>query len=334
MRVCVVVVNWNGWADTLECLESLLRCEPGGFTVVVCDNGSGDGSAQRIRDWAEGRLEVAVHPGNPLRPLSFPPLPKPVPYVEYGRAAAERGGDPGDPPLVLVSTEENLGFAGGNNVGIRYALARGGFDYLWLLNNDTVVRPDALRRLVEEAERSPRAGIIGSTLLYYDRPGTVQTLGGGTYNWWLGLPRHIGADGDADGALRAAARPEMSYVVGASMLVRTSFVREVGLLSEEYFLYFEELDWAARARGRYTLGYAPASVVYHREGSSTGGKASGAKSRVADFHFYRNRVRFTRKFAPALLPAVHLSLLFPIARRAARGQWDHVRMLAKLWFTA
>ncbi|HEX8363203.1 MAG TPA: glycosyltransferase family 2 protein [Longimicrobium sp.] len=333
MKVCVVVVNWNGWADTLECLESLLRCEPGGFTVVVCDNGSGDGSAQRIRDWAEGRLEVAVHPGSPLRPLSFPPLPKPVPYVEYGRAEAERGGGPADPALVLVSTEENLGFAGGNNVGIRYALARGGFDYLWLLNNDTVVRPDALRKLVEEAERNPEAGIIGSTLLYYDRPDTVQTLGGGTYNWWLGLPRHIGADSAADGAPRGP-RPEMSYVVGASMLVRASFVREVGLLSEEYFLYFEELDWAARARGRYTLGYAPDSVVYHREGSSTGGKASGVKSRVADYHFYRNRVRFTRKFAPALLPAVHLSLLFPIARRAGRGQWDHVRMLAKLWFTA
>lgn len=334
MKVCVVLVNWNGWADTLECLESLLRCEPGGFTVVVCDNASGDGSLQRIRDWAEGRLDVALGPASPLRPLSFPPLPKPVPYAAYDRADAERGGGAGDPRLVLVDTGENLGFAGGNNVGIRYALARGGFDYLWLLNNDTVVRPDALRRLVEEAERNPGAGIIGSTLLYYDRPDTVQTLGGGTYNWWLGLPRHIGAEEAAGTPRGAGARRDMTYVVGASMLVRASFVREVGLLSEEYFLYFEELDWAARARGRYTLGYAPESVVYHREGSSTGGKAAGAKSRVADYHFYRNRVRFTRKFAPALLPAVHLSLLLPMARRARRGEWDRVRMLAKLWFTA
>jgi GT2 family glycosyltransferase len=332
-KVCVVLVNWNGWADTLECLESLLRCQPAGFTVVVCDNASTDGSPQRIRDWAEGRLDVALRPANPLRALSFPPLPKPVPYAEYGRAAAERGGDPGDPRLVLVDTGENLGFAGGNNVGIRYALARGGFDYLWLLNNDTVVRPDALSRLVDEAERNPGAGIVGSTLLYYDRPDTVQTLGGGTYNWWLGLPRHIGAE-EAAGTPRAdEARRAMTYVVGASMLVRTGFVRQVGLLSEEYFLYFEELDWAAR-RGSYTLGYAPESVVYHREGSSTGGKATGVKSRAADYHFYRNRVRFTRKFAPALLPAVHLSLLLPMARRARRGEWDRVRMLAKLWFTA
>ena len=333
MKVCVVLVNWNGWADTLECLESLLRGQPGGFTVVLCDNGSTDGSLQRIRDWAEGRLDVALDPANPLRPLTFPPLPRPIPWAEYGRADAERGGGPGDPRLVLVDTGENLGFAGGNNVGIRYALARGGFDHLWLLNNDTVVRPDALRRLVEEAERNPDAGIIGSTLLYYDRPDTVQTLGGGTYNWWLGLPRHIGAEEPAGTPLAAEARRAMTYVVGASMLVRESFVREVGLLSEEYFLYFEELDWAAR-RGKYTLGYAPESVVYHREGSSTGGKATGVKSRVADYHFYRNRVRFTRKFAPALLPAVHLSLLLPMARRARRGEWERVRMLAKLWFTA
>jgi len=112
-------------------------------------------------------------------------------------------------------------------------------------------------------------------------------------------------------------------------------VREVGLLSEEYFLYFEELDWAVRARGRYALGYAPAAVVYHREGGSIGsGSRSAGKTRVADFHFYRNRVRFTRKFAPALVPTVHLSLLWPIARRVQRGEWGHARILARLWFSA
>src|SRR5690606_23809149 len=117
-----------------------------------------------------------------------------------------------------------------------YALARGDFDFVWLLNPDTVVRPDALRRMLEAMRRDPGMGACGCTVLYYGEPDTVQALGGARYNPWLALPRHIGLGRPAAAPVDApgvAAR--MTYVYGASMLVSRRFLEEVGLLNEEYF---------------------------------------------------------------------------------------------------
>lgn len=338
MRVCVVIVNWNGWRDTLECLESLLRSDIDSLTVVVCDNASEDGSAERIRDWAEGRVAVCVAPHSPLRYLSHPPLLKPVTLAEYTREEAEAGGDleQVEAAVILVHTGANLGFAGGSNVGLRYVLARGQHDFVWLLNNDTVVRPDALRHMLDEALRGPDVGIVGSTLRFYDRPHRVQVLGGASYNRWLALPRQIGMMQPADTPVQAEeVLRQMDYVAGASMLVPVRFLHEVGLLSEDYFLYFEEMDWAERARGRFRLAYAAEAVIFHREGGTIGsGGSDGTKSWTADYHFHRNRLRFTRKFAPARLPTVYFALLVSVLRRARHGQWDRVRMILKLMTTA
>lgn len=329
MRVCVLTVSHNSWVDAIECLESVLRSDLPGVTVVVSDNASRDGSVEHLRAWAEGRLDAFVPEGSPLRALSWPPLPKPVAHAVYDRAQAERGGDPGaDPPLVLIRNGANLGFAGGNNVGLRYALARD-FDYVWLLNPDTVVRPDALRRMVEAMREDPSMGACGCTVLHYAEPDTVQALGGARYDRWLALPHHIGAGLPAGAEVDAGeVEARMSYVYGASMLVSRRFLEEVGLLSEDYFLYFEELDWAMRARGRFRLGFAPRSVVYHREGAKLG--SGRTKSPVSDYYFMRNRIRVTRRFSPRTLPTVYLALGAALLRRARRGQWDRVRMIAKL----
>ncbi len=334
MSAWIVILNWNGWADTIECLETVVRSDYPDCRVVVCDNDSRDGSLEHIKAWAEGRLEARVSGDNPLRALSFPPIRKPVPYVEYERAVAERGGDSAAPdvPLVLIQTGGNLGFAGGNNVGLRYVVGRGDGDYVWLLNNDTVVRPDSLGCLIRETQQNPHVGIVGSTLLYYHAPDTVQTLGGASYNRWLALPRHIGALQSASFPVSASeVTARMAYVSGASMLVSRDFLREVGFLSEDYFLYFEELDWTARAKGKFELAYAPESVVYHKEGGTAGARSTEVeKSWVADYHFIRNRIVFTRKFLPAMLPTVYFALFVALLRRARRGRWDRVRMIAKL----
>lgn len=332
---CTVIVNWNGWGDTLECLESLFRSRMAPFPVVVCDNGSSDDSLHHIRAWAEGRLDVWSPAAGEVRQHSYPPVPKPVAYVQYDRAAAEAGGEPSDrsTPLVLIRAGANLGFAGGNNVALRYLLARGDREFVWLLNNDTVVHPEALGRLVEEAQRSPDIGLVGSRLLYYDAPDVVQTLGGARYNRWLALSHHIGALAPAS---RPMSREEvvrrMDYVVGASMLVTRRFLEDVGLLAEDYFLYFEELDWAMRARGRFRLAYAPDSVVYHKEGRSIGGEGRDPrnKSWTSDYHFIRNRILFTRRFMPLSLPTVYLALAVAMLRRAGRRQWGRAWMIAKL----
>ena len=334
MRIAVVVLNWNGWADTIECLESVLRADGITGPVIVPDNDSDDDSIARIRAWAEGRVAVAVPEDHPLRGHSYPPVPKPVAYVEYDRAGAEEGGNAADHdvPLVLIHTGGNLGFAGGNNVGLRYALGRPDIDAVWVLNNDTVVHRDAARELIGEVQREPGIGICGSTLLYYDRPERVQALGGASYNAWLALPAHIGESrpaADLPAADEVVRR--MAYVTGASMLATRPFLEEVGLMEEEYFLYFEELDWARRAAGRFRMGYAPGSIVYHKEGRSIGTRGAGQKSALADFYFMRNRLLVTRRHFPRRLLTVRMALLLALANRVRRRQWDRVPMIFRLW---
>ncbi|OGU12894.1 MAG: hypothetical protein A2075_15565 [Geobacteraceae bacterium GWC2_58_44] len=312
-RACVILVNWNGWRDTLECLESLLDLDHPDFRVVVCDNGSADDSLRQISGWAKSR-----RPG----------------FSEYRRGEAEAGGDPCcDHWLTLIDTGENLGFAGGNNVGLRYALARGGFGYFWLLNNDTAVEPDALTHLVERMRQAPAIGICGSTVkLYHDRQRT-QALGGGYYCRWIGLPWHYGRFTRWEGAIDPKGRAEsrMNYVEGASMLVSRRFLEEIGLLNEEYFLYFEEPDWAARAKGRFELGYAPKSVVYHKVGGSIGTRSNPAKkSLICDFYNIRNRILFARKCHPATLPTIYLALVPEILLRLLCGRWSRVGMILGL----
>jgi len=325
--VYVVVVNWNGWADTVECLESVFRLRHPRYRVLVCDNGSEDGSLGRIAAWAEGRL-AAPADASPLRRLTSPAVAKPVPYAVLARSEAERGARaPDGVRLELIETGSNLGFAGGNNVALRCALARDDFEYAWLLNNDTVVEPDALDHLVARMAERPRAGLCGSTLLDYEPPHAVQALGGATYNRWLGTARqiHSAPSGGADGV-----ESRMAYVLGASMLVSKAFLREVGLMSEDYFLFFEELDWAVRARGRYRLAFAPRSVVYHKAGRSTGW--SGRRyNAAAETFLLRSQLRHTWAHMPLFLPLVGLRHLMVLLKSLATLRLERAGAVVRVY---
>jgi GT2 family glycosyltransferase len=260
-------------------------------------------------------------------------LPSSARLDRRGSPRAEAGGSTDqDVWLVLIRTGGNLGFAGGNNVGLRYLVSRGNFDYVWLLNNDTVVAPDAMSALLRRMGEKTSAGMCGSTLLHYDDPDRVQACGGGYYCRWIGLPWHLGQ-------LRSAARlPSvshverwMNYVVGASLLVSKKFLEEVGLLSEDYFLYFEETDWALRSKGRFTMAYAPNSLVYHKIGRSIGTRTDPRhKSLVCDYYAIRNRLLFTRRYFPLALPTIYLSVFTALVVRLLLGRAQQALMIWKL----
>jgi GT2 family glycosyltransferase len=311
-RVYIILVNWNGWQDTVECLESLLLLKYQDFRIMVCDNGSGDDSLEQIRSWADHH-ELS--------------------YAESERTEAEAGGLPAaDPLLTLIRNDENLGFAGGNNVGLRYALARGDAGYCWLLNNDTVVEADALNYLVSRMEQQPDIGMCGSTILLYHDRVRIQALGGGHYCRWVGLPWHYGRFSRWSKKInQARAEARMNYVEGASMLVSRKFIDDVGLLCEDYFLYFEEADWAIRAKGRFNLGYAAQSIVYHKVGGSIGTSSNPAKmSYTSDYFNIRNRLLFSRRFYPAALPTVSLVIFGAFLLRLCLGKWDRAAMIFRL----
>lgn len=168
------------------------------YQVIVVDNGSTDGSIEKIKAWAVGKQEVLTpEPTHPLYHLSHPPLKKPISYICYTREEAEKGGNikleekvinewqkqrksnsiqlnpTSAYPLIFIQTGENLGFAGGSNVGIRYTLGKDGFEYVWLLNNDTVIDKDALSEMVKLSDSDEKIGMVGSKLLYYDKPNII-----------------------------------------------------------------------------------------------------------------------------------------------------------------
>jgi GT2 family glycosyltransferase len=328
-KVFVVLLNWNGWRDTIECLESVFRLNYPDFAVILCDNASSDGSTAQIERWARG--EIAADCANSeLRHFVDPPVKKPIRYsLLNARESPSIAGK--EAQLYVLQTGENLGFAGGINAGLRLALAAGGFDFVWILNNDTIIDPGALSAMVGRMTEKSDAGICGSTLLYYHEPRTIQALGGSAYNRWTARGGHLWAGVDSNRIpVPALVEQKMQYVTGASMLVRRQFVEDVGLMSEEYFLYFEEIDWATRAKGKYGLAYAPRSVVYHKEGATIGTARRAALNPViTDYYATRNRLLFTSRFYPAALPTVIASICLSFFHRIALGRFQNAAAILK-----
>ena len=330
-RLGVVLVNYKGATDTLECLESLLRSDIP-LRVAVVDNASGDGSDRTIIDWASGNRPY-LPPDGPLGALSTPPLDKPV-AIEVLDAEEALAHAPGERRLTLIRSAGNLGFAGGNNLGIRHLLKDPAIEAVWLLNNDTVVEPAAARSLLAQIRSDPAQGMIGTVIRYYAAPEKVQALGGMTFNPLTG--GNAGIHGNKpfkapwDG--RAAAR-RAACVLGASLTVTRAFVETVGLMGEDYFLYFEEMDWARRNRGRFSIGLSRGSVVYHKHGGSIGSSAKkGGRSAQSEYWLLRARLLFYRKYHPLLLPLIWVQGLAQTARRVLRRQPESVKAMMKALF--
>jgi len=304
--VCAVIVNWNGWRDTVLCLESLLALDDAPPRVVVCDNASSDGSITEMTNWARRQLQ--------------------------GWSQHESGFVSPDPArgiqsIAFLRLDANLGYAGGLNAGIEWARQRWSPEAFWLLNNDVYAEPGALTALTAAVSAVPRAGICGSVLLEWEDPKQVLAVAG-LFRKWLGVgwrTNEVPA-GPHDVAL------ELDFPVGASMFVRTDYLDQVGLMDDSYFLYFEEMDWVERGRRH---GFIPIvalkSRLRHREGASTGshGGARG-KSLLSERYGVINRLRITRKFWPWFLPLVWASLAVVVLDRVLHREKDRALLVLRL----
>lgn len=345
-KVYVLVLNYSNWLDTIECLESLLRNAYPDYQVIVIDNNSPNKSMAQLTEWAEGRLEAKIKANNHLKRLSYPPVKKPLHFVLYKEEEAKRGGKPelekraannGRYPLVFIQTDDNLGFAGGNNVGLRYALAKDDFAYAWILNNDTVIDNDALTNILNRAERyrieHKKVGIVGSKLLSYDNPKKIQDIGG-KYNKWCGVASRVGVLEEDRGQYDRDEIPKtVDYISGSSMFVSKDFIRDVGLMCEDYFLYFEELDWVVRGNKKWQIGYCWDSTVYHKGGRSINSRPIiKQRGKLARYYHLKNRIAFTKKFYPECLWGVYLTFLLLFLSSLIRGQFRRLPLLLKaLW---
>ncbi len=318
-RMAVVMINWNRADDTIEALESLMRTDTV-VRVVVIDNASEDNSLERLRAWASG-AEPYQPPAGPLGRLTRPPLDKPIPFVELSDdEALERR--PGAELLTIIRSSWNRGYAGGNNLAMRHALLDPAIAYCWCLNNDTVVEPGAPRALIARMDATHKVGMCGTQVRFYHRPGTWQQLNGSRFHLLTGNSTGIGA-------FQPVTRPidpkkvaqETDFVLGASLAVSRAFLDTVGFMEEDYFLYFEEMDWSVRNRGRFAIAFAHGAIVYHKEGGSAGSSSrKGQRSEISEYYLMRSRLKFYRRNFPLLLPLQYPLALTLIARRLLRRQ--------------
>ena len=255
-RVVVVLVNWNGVTDTLECLASLYSDGYPSLSVVVVDNGSVDDSVLSIRD-------------------------------AY-------------PDAIVLEAGRNLGFTGGNNVGIRYALDHGA-DYVYLLNNDTTIEARSLEKLAAAAEGCAKAGIVAPVMHYADRPDEVW-FGGSSLDICCGLALHDHSN------VPATLDPpvEIPWVTGCAMFIRATVLRELGGFDERYYLYFEDVDLSVRMRKLgYSIVLAPSARIFHKCGQ-TGNKTKF----VTDYYGTRNQLLFVATHSPSTFRRFVLTALW------------------------
>jgi GT2 family glycosyltransferase len=191
------------------------------------------------------------------------------------------------PDVPLIETGENLGYVGGNNLGLKWAREQSA-DYVLLLNNDTEVAPDFLSELVRAAESATSVGIVGPIIYYFDRPQTIWSAGG-AIDWTRGETRMIGLDETDTGQFGCQPRP-VDFVTGCALLIKSQVIRQIGELDSRFFAYYEEAEWSVRAaRAGFAIWHVPSAKIWHKISPER-----RAVSPQTNYYMTRNRLLFLR----------------------------------------
>ena len=313
-KVYIVIINYNSYSDTIECIESLSNIEYSNYQIILVDNCSTDNSIECLKNWCNGdeyKLETSFP--ELMRPISE----KPLDFVYLNEDNLETSNY--NNRLIFVKAKQNKGFAAGNNIAINYIIKNNSNAYCWMLNNDTVVKKDALLNLVEY-QKVNNLGLTGSVLKYYDNPNIIQAVGG-KVNSFFGTTSHI---------VNLSCK-EIDYVIGASCLVSPKVLREIGPLSEEYFLYYEDVDYSYRVTSAgHKIGFANRSLLYHKTGKSTGANIIAKKRNDdIDLLILRNKIKFYHKFMSGFF-GLYAGFIIVIVLRILRGKFNMIKPIIKL----
>ncbi len=256
-RISIIILNYNGGKDVIDCLESVKNIDYPNYEIIVVDNNSTDGSLENLR--------------------------KKVPEIK------------------IIQNEKNLGFAEGNNVGIRES----NYDYVMLLNYDTIVGESILKDLIGVIEGNEDIGIAGPMILYYDDPDKIWCAGGKLN--LFGYTSHIGK-----GLKKELCYSPyfVDYISGCAMLIKKEVIDKIGLLTAEYFLYFEEVDFCFRAKkAGYECIYVPSQSVWHKT------TESWITNPVHAYYYMRNAIIFAKnnlsRFKKFVFIASQFLFMFP-----------------------
>jgi GT2 family glycosyltransferase len=258
-KIYVILVNYNGYKDTIECVQSIQNMNYENFKILIVDNGSTNDS-----------------------------------IIQLKRAVNE---------CFIIESKMNLGFAGGNNLGIKYALENGA-DYILLLNNDTIVDLNFLNNMIQPFKSNIDIGIVGCKIMYYPEKNIIW-YAGGYIDWFRFVGMHFGLKEFDKGQYND--EKEIDFMTGCCMLIKKEVFKKVGLLSNEYFMYFEDVDFCVKVRERgYKIWYNPNAVIYHKVGFSAGGEESSfaikwcTRNRIIFMNRHKNNVSRIKFFTSKL----------------------------------
>ncbi|MGN6508180.1 MAG: glycosyltransferase family 2 protein [Chitinophaga sp.] len=229
------------------------------------------------------------------------------------------------PNLKLILSPVNLGFTGGNNLGMQHASG----DFVFIVNNDTEMTPDLLEQLLAPFAEDPAIGVVCPKIRFYHHPNVIQYAGFHPMNLLTGRTWAVGSKEEDNGQHNVSGPTNCAH--GAAMLVKREVIDKVGRFADKFFIYYEESDWSARIlRAGYKIYYAAQGLIYHKE-SITMGKESPLK---VYFHT-RNRILYMRRNTNKKQLAVFLLffgfLTFPkaVASYTLKGQFKHLRSFLK-----
>lgn len=317
-KTAVIIVNWNGWKDTIECLSSFEWPQLPDTCFYVLDNASQDQSIPQLQSWlTQQKINFITCPPESLDTIVNQALNAPQPQSASQQSTAQPQSTaqkstaqhpnppqpnapqsqshaiPPQPQIFLVANPSNAGFAGGNNIILRHLLRSGIFHQAWLLNNDTTVLPDSLPELSTFLNADPNRAFAGSVLLDYAKPTLVQCCGVRYYRY-LGVSKLYMKNRPWQEIAHQDAQPPHPtdyYQIGASLMVKLEMLKQIGLMDERFFMYSEEADWQIRAKKK-GLGndLAWRSVIYHKGTVSTAGR-----KHLFFYHYNRSAIIMTRK---------------------------------------
>ncbi len=247
--VAIILVNWNGYAFSQACLNSLNRIDFPNYQVVLVDNASEENEGERL-------------------------------LTEF-------------PEIHLIQSEKNRGFTGGNNLGIQWAVDQG-FPHVLLLNNDTEVEPDFLSELMKPFRRNEKVGAVQPLITFLTEKEKIWSAGG---KWNSILGRAITIGGNKSLKTSSLNDQKMDWATGCAFLVSAEIIRDVGMLDDRFFTYFEDVDWSLRIREKgHQIHFCPQSRVYHEAGASSKKKGKEGTLSPRVFHFHsRNQLFLIRK---------------------------------------
>jgi GT2 family glycosyltransferase len=289
-HVSIIMLNWNGWQDTIECLESVLKLDYSNFNVILIDNNSADDSIIQIKNWANGQSDYTIETNYP--DMVKPPEKKPLKIVELdiNENIGMRTDETLNKAIVLVKNADNLGFAAANNQGMDIANKLFKSDFYYLLNNDTVIETNALTELVDVMTNDEIISVAQSTIYSYEENKIVNA---GVRILFWGQTKYYKQ-------IEKNEVRKVSSVSGCALFVRAEVISNFGKLSDKFFHGEEDFEYSMRMKkNQQVLVCSGGSRVYHKVGTSVKKMMHNYERRT--FLFALNRTVDLKDYYPKLV---------------------------------